>query len=253
MEKFEIQGKNYWENFGKSRDLAARHYFDFVNIEEYRKILDSRDLEGKKVIDIGSGYPAPKQNSYEKQLSPLASEVHEVLEGKGAEIIAVDVASDPLEHQKKEGRDSVSANAFHLPFKDDSIDGGCLVSNLFSSSFKSDDDREVFIKKDEVEKILNEVKRVLREGAFLIVNNYGYISVKMDMFKVIGPEKSEIISSDEIKNMEEEIGFRNIKEISLDGKKSEMGLNLIEQSFPEALRKQLKSSIEGSTALIAEK
>ncbi|TSC53880.1 MAG: hypothetical protein LiPW39_31, partial [Parcubacteria group bacterium LiPW_39] len=74
MERFEREGKKYWESFGKSIELLPRQYFDFVSAEKYREVLDKYDLQKKKVIDIGAGYPAPKESS-EKELSPLASEL----------------------------------------------------------------------------------------------------------------------------------------------------------------------------------
>src|SRR3989344_9523162 len=100
MEKFEHEGKEYWENFGKIPELLPRQYFDFVGAEGYREFLRKYDLRNKKVIDIGAGYPASKEFS-EKELSPLASELQDILESHGAKIITMDVARSPLERQKE--------------------------------------------------------------------------------------------------------------------------------------------------------
>ena len=85
MEKFEHEGKEYWEGFGKNIELLPRQYFDFVGAEEYKEFLERYDLRNKKVIDIGAGYPAPKEFS-EKELLPLGFVIQEFLESGGAEV-----------------------------------------------------------------------------------------------------------------------------------------------------------------------
>ena len=160
MEKFEREGKKYWETFGKSLELLPRQYFDFVSAEKYRELFGKYDLKNKKVIDFGAGYPAPK-DFQERKLAPLASELQEILENRGAKIIAMDVADAPLKAQKESGRESVLGSVFQLPFKDKSIDGGAIILNLFNSSFKGEGGREIFINPEECEKILQEVLVVL--------------------------------------------------------------------------------------------
>jgi len=96
MEKFEFEGKKYWESFGRSMELLPRQYFDLVNTEKYEAFLGRYDLQDKQVIDLGAGYPSPKKESPKKELSPLSSELQEILEKKNAKIVAVDVAEEPL-------------------------------------------------------------------------------------------------------------------------------------------------------------
>ncbi len=55
MEKFEHEGKKYWETFGKNLELLPRQYFDFVGAEKYKELLAKYDLQNKKVVDIGAG------------------------------------------------------------------------------------------------------------------------------------------------------------------------------------------------------
>ena len=52
MEKFEHEGKEYWEGFGKSLELLPRHYFDFIDKEKYKKLFERRDLQNKFVHPI---------------------------------------------------------------------------------------------------------------------------------------------------------------------------------------------------------
>jgi hypothetical protein len=47
MEKFEKEGRKFWERFGANLEQPPRLFFDFVNPEAYRKLLESRDLRGK--------------------------------------------------------------------------------------------------------------------------------------------------------------------------------------------------------------
>lgn len=143
MEKFETVGRKFWEDFGKSPELLPRQYFDFVSGKKYQELLKEYDLQGKKVIDIVAGYPSPSQESPEKELSPLASELQEILEKRGAKIIAIDVAEEPLKYQKEKGRELILGSAFQLPFKNESIDGGVVTLNLFNSSFKGEDGKEL--------------------------------------------------------------------------------------------------------------
>lgn len=253
MEKFEYEGKKYWETFGKSLELPPRQYFDFVSAEKYKEFLERYDLRDRKVIDIGAGYPAPKALS-EKELSPLASELQEILKNHGAKIIAVDVSENSLKAQKDSNRESVLASAFQLPFKDESIDGGVIILNLFNSSFKGKNGREVFITPEECGKILQEVHRILQKDKFTIINNYGYIIAHLDnLIKIIGPEDNEIITLETIKKLAEEVGFRNIENIPFDEARVELANKFIIKSFPEALRQRITIEIKGSGALIVEK
>jgi predicted rRNA methylase YqxC with S4 and FtsJ domains len=87
------------ENIGKSIELLPQQYFYFVSAEKYRELLERYDLRNKKVIDIGAGYPAPKELS-EKESSPLASGLQGILESRAAKIFALDVTQGPLERQK---------------------------------------------------------------------------------------------------------------------------------------------------------
>lgn len=254
MEKFEQEGKKYWETFGKSLELLPRQYFDFVSAERYEEFLARYNLQDKKVIDLGAGYPSPKKESPEKKLSPLASELHEILEKKGAKIIAVDIAEEPLKYQKEKSREPVLGSAFHLPFKNESVDGGAVILNLFNSSFKGGSGKEIFITPEECKKILEEVYRVLQKDKFAIISNYGYILGKMDdLVKFMGPEAEEIITSKVIRELAEEIGFKNIENIPLDEDREKLGKKLIPESFPEALRDRISIELKEAGALFIEK
>lgn len=253
MEKFEHKGKKYWETFGKSLELLPRQYFDFISAEKYRELFGKYDLKNKKVIDIGAGYPALK-NFQERKLTPLASELQEILENHGAKIIAVDVAEAPLKAQKERGRESVLGSVFQLPFKDESIDGGAIIFNLFNSSFKGESGREIFITQKECEKILQEVHRILQKDKFAIVNNYGYLLAEMDrLVKFIGPEENEIIMPEMLEKMAREAGFRDVKNIPLDEDRIKLADKFIVEYFPEALRDRITVVIKGSGALFLEK
>lgn len=253
MERFEHEGKKYWEIFGKSLELLPRQYFDFVSAEKYKEFLERYDLRDRKVIAFGAGYPAPKALP-ERELSPLASELQEILESRGAKIIAVDVAKSPLERQKEIGRESVLGSAFQLPLKNESVDGGVIILNLFNSSFKGESGKEVFISPEECKKILQEAHRVLQKGKFTISNNYGYIFANIDnLIKITGPEDTEIITAEMIKKLAEEVGFRKIENIPLDETRIELANKFIIESFPEALRDRIATEIKGSGALFLEK
>lgn len=253
MEKFEIEGKKFWERFGKDFELLPRFFFDFVSGEKYKEILRKYDLKNKKIIDIGSGYPTPKFYSEEKKLAPLASELQEVLEDFGAKIIPIDVAEDPLLMQKEAGRESVLGSAFHLPFKPESIDGGAIILNLFNSSFSGKGKREIFMKPEECKEILKKTYEVLQKGAFLILNNYGYIVVKIENIKIVGPEDNEIITPETIKKSAEEVGFKYISNIPLDENRVELGNRLAFEIYPEILREKMKIETKAGSAFLFEK
>jgi len=253
MEKFEQEGKKYWENFGKSIELLPRQYFDFVSTEKYKEFLEKYDLQNKKILDIGAGYPAPKESS-EKELSPLASNLQEILESRGAKIVAIDVAKPPLEQQKEIGREPILGSAFQLPFKDESIDGGAISLNLFSSSFEGKEGKEVFISPEECKKILQETYRILQKNKFAIINNYGYIIATVDnIIKITGPDETDIINSEMIEKLAKEVGFRNIENIPLDENRFELAKKFALESFPEALRNRILVEIKGAGALLIEK
>ena len=253
MEKFEYEGKRYWESFGKNLELLPRQYFDFVSAEKYKEFLERYDLQNKKVIDIGAGYPAPKELS-KKELSPLASDLQEILESRGAKIIAVDVAKEPLERQKEIDRESVLGSAFQLPFKNESVDGGAIILNLFNSSFKGKGGKEIFINPEECKKILQEAYRILQKDKLAIINNYGYIIATVDnLIKMTGPEENEIITPKMIEELAKGAGFRNVENIPLDEKRFELAKKFASESFPEALRDRILIEIKGSGALLIEK
>ncbi|MFH1161991.1 MAG: class I SAM-dependent methyltransferase [Candidatus Jorgensenbacteria bacterium] len=254
MERFEHEGKEYWESFGKSMELSPRQYFDFVSAEQYGELLEDIDLKDKNVIDIGAGFPPPATDSPEKRFAPLASELPQIFERKGAKIVAVDVATEALRKQQEAGREAVLASTFQLPFKTESVDGGCLILNLFNSSFGGDGRKEIFIKPNECSHVLKEVFRVLRKGAFTIINNYGYITAYLDgSMKIMGPEEKEMISPEETADMAKKIGFRKIQRIPLDTERVEMGKKVMLESFPESLREKLSIKLSESGALFIKK
>ena len=159
-----------------------------------------------------------------------------------------------FKYQKKIGRESVLGSVFQLPFKNESINGGAIILNLFNSSFKGEGGKEVFIKLEECKKILEEADRVLQKDKFIIVNNYGYIIAKMDnLIKFMGPEENEIITPKIIQRLAKEIGFKNIEDIPLDRERVELAKKFIEKSFPEALRDRITFDLKGSGALFIEK
>lgn len=251
---YETKGRKFWEGFGKSLDLAPRLYFDFVKEEKYEELLKNRDLRNKRIIDLGAGYPPPQKGSPEKKLLPLAPELQETLEQKGAKLIAVDVATAPLEAQKKRGRETILAGAFQLPFQNESIDGGCIILNLFNSSFKTEEKREVFMTIEECEKILREVYRVLQRGCFVVISNYGYVVAKLDnLVKMMGPEQNEVVTLQDLKNLAEKIGFTKTEDIPLDVERTKLGEKLMVESFPEALRDRIELILEAPGALFIEK
>ena len=254
MNKFEEGGKKYWENFGKVGDLPPRTYFDFVGAEKYKQIFKKYNLKGKSVVDLGAGYPLPKIGTPQKESIPLASELHEILENKGANIIAVDVAEEPLKAQSAVGRKSILGSFFKPPFKNESVDGGVIILNVFSSSFGDENRKETYIKTEDCRKILQEVYRILQKGGFVVVNNYGYIIGTMDnSMKFLGPEENEINTSEIIQKMAKEIGFTKIENIPIDKNRFELGQKIIMESFPEALRDRIILEIKGTTALVLEK
>lgn len=252
MEKFEYEGKKYWETFGKSLELLPRQYFDFVNAEKYREFLEKYDLQNKKVVDIGTGYPVPKVLQ-ERESSPLASELQEILESRGAEIIAVDVAEAPIEAQKETGREVILGDAFQLPLKNESINGGVIALNLFNSSFVGKENKEIFINEGECKKILEEIYRILQKDQFAIINNYGYIIAKIDNLKITGPEENETMTSEVLQKLALNIHFRNIQNIPLDKNRIELAKKFIIESFPESLRNRIFAEIKSSFALLLEK
>lgn len=254
MEKFKFEGRKFWAKFGKDIDLLPRTYFDFVGEEKYKEVLRKYDLKDKQVIDIGAGYPPPKVLSEEKKSAPLGSELQEALENKGAKIIAVDVANEPLKHQKEAGRLPVLGSVFELPFEEESIDGGAIILNLFNSSFKPErEEKEIFMKPEECKEILEEAYRVLQKGTFLIINNYGYTIVKIDNLKIIGPEENEIITPELIRKLAEEVGFQHIEDIPFDKNRVTLGEKLMFGSFPETLRERMTIEAKAGSALLFEK
>lgn len=253
MEKFEHEGKKFWESFGESLELLPRVYFDFVSGKKYREALRKYNLRDRKVIDIGAGFPVPKELS-EKQLTPLASELQEILESLGAKIITVDVAKAALEQQRKVGREPVLGNAFQLPFKNESIDGGAIILNLFNASFKVRGGREIFITLEECKKILQEVYRVLQKGRFVIVSHFGYLIYKIDnLIQFMGPQENEIITPEMIVKIAKEVGFQRVKNISLDKSRIKLGVKFAIESFPEPLRERITVENKAAGALLLEK
>ena len=254
MKEFEHEGKEYWESFGKGMDFAPRQYFDFVSARQYEALLGKYNLQNKKVIDLGAGYPPPATTSPEKELSPLASELQEALERKGAKVISIDVAMEALKQQKVQNREAILASAFQLPLESESVDGGAVAMNLLSSSFKGEGGKEVFMKLEECKKILQEVHRVLQPGTFAIFNNYGYPVVTLDnQIKVVGPDDDEVINSGMIQKLAEGAGFKRSENIPLDDERVKLGREFMLASFPEGLRERIALEIKGSAALLVEK
>ena len=68
--------------------------------------------------------------------------------------------------------------------------------------------------------------------------------------KITGPEDNEIITSEMIQELAEEVGFRNIEKIPLDEERIELAHKFIIESFPEALRDRITAEIKGSGALL---
>jgi hypothetical protein len=232
MATFEQEGKKYWKDFGGNEKKPAMLFFDFVNPDDYSKALSNYDLQGNKVINIAAGYPVPKEFPG-KNIFP-ATEIYNVLRKKGAKIISVDVARKPLTHQKNIGNESVIGDAFQLPFRDESIDGGAIISNLFNASIPGIDYKEIIISPHESNKIISETYRVLKEKKFAIINNY-YTQEYLNLSKLTGPEDSEMITSEQIEKQARSAGFRHIESIPLDYQRLNTGYNYIYRNKPRSL------------------
>lgn len=94
--------------------------------------------------------------------------------------------------------------------------------------------------------------RVLKEGAFVIISNSGYFNIYVDNFKIMGPNDDQIITSEMIKKLSENIGFE-IKEIPLDENLLQKAIEVIKESFHSVLHKNLKIEIKSPYALFLEK
>ncbi|MFA4930544.1 MAG: methyltransferase domain-containing protein [Patescibacteria group bacterium] len=249
-ENFAQGGRKYWEGFGKSIELAPRQYFDFVGQEKYQEVFKNFDLEGKNVIDLGAGYPVlPNENN-----GPLVSQLHEVIESKGAKLVPVDVAVDPMEYQREIGRSPILADSFKLPFKDESIDGGVIMMNLLNSSYKGDYGKEIFISINECEKILKEAYRILQPDKFVLINNYGYSVAKMDgLVKFFGPDDDEINTPGMLSEVAKKLGFKMVENIEFDKMREELSGQYLLESFPRFLRDRIKVELIGGGALFFRK
>ena len=190
----------------------VHNYYDFVKESAYRKIFEGMDLKGKKIIDLGAGFiPFSQKSDTARHLAGL--------EDKGEVFIPIDVRELQARswrllpsHTERDGSsiEPVVANAFELPFADNSVDG-CMSINFLNS----------FGRKSHyaVADILTELHRVLRPGAFVVISNYGYFRRNTETGHWLTNNKvgkKNIITEAFIKEVAEKLGFHNFKELELD-------------------------------------
>jgi ubiquinone/menaquinone biosynthesis C-methylase UbiE len=260
MRSFEHEGTNYWKNFGTDKKLLPMLFPDFITYQVYSEKLSKYNLKGKKVLDIGAGYPTPEYFS-DWRIFP-ASRLHDVLENKGAKIIALDVALDPLQKQKESGNTAVNGDTFHLPFANESIDGGAVISNLFNSSFP-DENNEILINAGETKKILGEAGRALKKDTFIIINNHYFLEFLNDdsisnhyrKTKILGPELENTIQITKIIDLLDETGFsHNIETvIKMDERRIDSGLSYFSSSIDKAIKNDIHLSLPTAYSIIGTK
>lgn len=139
------------------------------------------ELRGKKILDIGS---------YSAEFALGARE-------KGIEIICSDIKEECQKAGLAQGLNYILANANNLPFKDSSLD---LVLSHASAP-------TVLSKKEDIIKILQEVKRVLKEdGEF----RFGPTYLGKDIFL-----DNELFTAEEKKILNVKQKIERIREASL--------------------------------------
>lgn len=202
------KSKRSWEREWLSNHEMA--FADFVPEEVYREVLKERDIKERTFLNIGAGYWPKIADT--KISSPLPA----LLEEKGARIVPVDIALQPLQGHLKEGKIPVACDMQHLPFKVGSIDGGALLLNILNLSYVDAVKGDACIAKEDIQTILRELHRVLQKEAFIIVSQFGEKVTLVAGSPLFEDTQEGIISIAEIKNLCDQTGFRNITDIPLD-------------------------------------
>lgn len=244
-ETFKNKGAEYWRQFGKEEgfDLTAGFYSDFVSPETYRNFFYNKNLSGKRVLDIGAGYPAHSPH-LTRPKPDLASPLQEVLIEKEATIIPIDIAEEPLKKQRRVGREGAQGDMFQLPIRDGSIEGGAILINVLNASF-SDGEKEVFMNQGEVSQILQEVYRVLKTEACLVVSNAGSAVFNFPGGMRWPMEENMPITIEVVKQIAESVGFKYIQSVPFDEQRVIEGEGAVKSNISAQLPTDIISLLEG--------
>ncbi|MFC1780525.1 class I SAM-dependent methyltransferase [Patescibacteria group bacterium] len=139
--------KTYYDKFGSRYDSERiEGYYSFIN--EIEIDIVKKYGKGKKTLEIGCG------------TGIILNEVNKFAK----EAIGIDLSSGMLEDAKKKGLNVKRANATKLPFGDKSFD--------VVYSFK------VLAHIPEIEKVISETHRVLKDDGIAILEFYNPYSIK---------------------------------------------------------------------------
>jgi|GEM_PF-6798159 len=181
---------------------------DFISLKTYESIFSKFDLKNKRIFDLGAGF---------LPISPQASEYIAALPSQNLNLIPVEInelrirswnlAKMENANPSESTINPVRGDMFKLPFPDESFDGGVSI-NVINN----------FRKLEAVPALLEEIRRVLKPGGFLILSSFGYYKCTKEgqVFYNNDFKENEIITSNLVQASAELVGFSRIERIPLD-------------------------------------
>lgn len=203
--------------------------FDPISREVWKNIFGRILKKGDKVLNIGPGLSINTSDpqfgtQYSHPRNFLNEELWEAARNSEARLVVVDIShNDLLSHrdlQEVTGDIHVrmlEADALQLPLSNASVSG------IASSNFiNKHDDKTMITLREQADQFLDECKRVLLPGGFLLLSSCGYSVYGRDADGSTvynnGLTSDKILSLQEIKNLLEEKGFINIEMLPIDEK-----------------------------------
>lgn len=215
------------------REGNAGYNDDYVSPETYQRVFNQLgDLRGKKVADLGAGIVGLR--------APFASFQTPILLDRGAMVIPIDQRQESVRtwnvyHGEIEHVAPLTANFFHLPFENESLDGIASANtvNLHWSAYGQDSHAYVRL-------FLEEMARVIKKGGFSIISSFGYykrthldghISYNNDI------TEEQILTASELRQAASQMGFTEISDIALDPKRIAISTKTLNERKPNDVSK----------------
>lgn len=124
-------------------------YYDSISEETYTKEIQRYfktpdQLSGKTFLDVGSG---------------MGSRLHDILQRFGVNFVNLDITKEAILFRQNMGEMGIVGDAYHLPIKNEVVDG-VIMANVTDSGLLAD--------QTDLEDIYLELHRVIKKGGYYL-------------------------------------------------------------------------------------
>ncbi|OGZ00036.1 MAG: hypothetical protein A3B13_02800 [Candidatus Liptonbacteria bacterium RIFCSPLOWO2_01_FULL_45_15] len=189
---------------------------DPISAETYRRVFDKLIRQGDLIVNIGAGFAVDPTN----RLNSLNREVFEACAKKDATLMVLDINhKDLLSHKdlkeiiNSKNLQIVEADGLNMPIRD------AAVSGIVSGNLINCQDSRMKLE-EQADKLIEEARRVLRPGGFLLLSSFGYAAAGKDgqgrNLYNNGLKKEDILTLKRIEEILLSKGFADIAELDID-------------------------------------